>query len=94
MAIDILFIPAMSAEAEQVFLGAQQTISWLQCRLGATVVKQTKCLKSWIHKVVKSGGFASAEVAAKVLNIKEGVSNMGSNNTSNSQVLDEEDCHN
>jgi len=35
----------------------------------------------------------SAEVAAKVLNIKEGVSNTGSNNVGNSQVLDEEDWH-
>ena len=36
----------------------------------------------------------SVEVAAKVLNIKRGVNNMGSNNIGNSQVLDKEDCHN
>jgi hypothetical protein len=34
-----------------------------------------------------------AEVAAKVLNIEGGVGNTGSNNISNSQVLDEEDLH-
>ena len=36
----------------------------------------------------------SAEVVAKVLNIKGGVSNMGSNNIGNSQVLNKEDWHN
>ena len=33
----------------------------------------------------------SVEVAAKVLNIKGGVGNTGSNNIGNSQVLDKED---
>jgi len=57
------------------------------------VVEQTEYLKSWVREVVKSGGFVSAEVAAKVLNIEEGVGNTGSNNIGNSQVLDEEDWH-
>jgi len=35
----------------------------------------------------------SAEVAAKVLNIKGGVSNTGSNNIGNSQLLNKEDRH-
>jgi len=52
-----------------------------------------ECLKSWVCKVIKSGGFVSAEVAAEVLNIEGGVGNTGSNNIGNSQVLDEEDCH-
>ena len=34
-----------------------------------------------------------AEVVAEVLNIKGGVSNIGSNNIGNSQVLNEEDCY-
>jgi len=93
MAINILSIPAMSAEAERVFSGARRTISWSRCRLGATVVEQTECLKSWVREVVKSGGFVSAEVAAEVLNIEGGVGNTGSNNIGNSQVLDEEDWH-
>ena len=74
-------------------MGAWQIISWSQCRLGATVVEQMECLKSWVCKVIKSGGFVSAEVAAEVLNIEGGVGNTGSNNIGNSQVLDEEDCH-
>jgi len=36
----------------------------------------------------------SAEVAAKVLNIKGGVGNTGSNNIGNGQVLDKENWHN
>ena len=94
MAINILSILAMSAEAKRVFLCARQTILWSRCRLGATVVEQTECLKSWVREVVKSGGFVSAEVAAEVLNIEGGVDNTGSNNIGNSQVLDEEDWHN
>jgi hypothetical protein len=38
LALDILSIPPMSAEAERVFLGAQRTISWDRARLGATIV--------------------------------------------------------
>jgi hAT family C-terminal dimerisation region len=90
MAIDILSIPAMSAEAERVFSGARRTISWTRCRLGATVVEQTECLKSWIREVVKSGGFASEEVAAEVLNIEGELDNRQDNNIGNNQVVDEE----
>jgi len=50
-------------------------------------------LKSWVRKVVKFSGFVSAEVAAKILNIKRGVGNTGSNNIGNSQLLNEEDGH-
>ena len=57
------------------------------------VVEQTECLKSWVREVVKFGGFMLAEVAAKVLNIKGGVGNTGSNNIGNSQLLNEEDRH-
>jgi len=52
-----------------------------------------ECLKSWVREVIKSGGFMSVEVAAKVLNIKEEVGNTGSNNIGNSRVLNEEDWH-
>ena len=90
MAIDILSIPAMSAEAERVFSGARRTISWTRCRLGATVVEQMECLKSWIREVVKSGGFASEEVAAEVLNIEGELDNRQDNNIGNNQVVDEE----
>ena len=90
MAIDILSIPAMSAEAERVFSGARRTISWTRCRLGATVIEQTECLKSWIREIVKSGGFASEEVAAEVLNIEGELDNQQDNNIGNNQVVDEE----
>ncbi|TKA54703.1 hypothetical protein B0A49_13065 [Cryomyces minteri] len=49
MAIDILSIPAMSAEAERIFSGARRTISWERARLGAANVERTECLKSWIR---------------------------------------------
>lgn len=71
MAIDILSIPAMSAESERVFSGTRRTISWERMSLGAKVVEQTECLKSWIRQVVKMGGFASVDVAAEVLSIEE-----------------------
>lgn len=91
MAIDILSIPAMSAEAERVFSGARRTISWTRCRLGATVVEQTECLKSWIREVIKSGGFASEEVAAEVINIEgESLGNPQDDDIGNNQVVDEE----
>jgi hypothetical protein len=83
MAIDILSILAISAEAERVFSGARRTISWTRCRLRATVVEQTECLKSWIREVIKSGGFISEEVAAKVLNIKGELDNRQDNISNN-----------
>jgi hypothetical protein len=49
MAIDILSIPPMSAEAERIFSGARRTISWSRFRLGIKVVEQTECLKSWLR---------------------------------------------
>jgi len=43
-----------------------------------------ECLKSWVREVIKSSGFVSVEVVVKVLNIKGGVGNTGSNNIGNS----------
>ena len=48
MAIDILSIPAMSAEPERVFSGARRTTSWDRCRLGSQTIERGECLKSWI----------------------------------------------
>ena len=39
-AIDILSIPAMSAEPERVFSGCRRTISWQRMRLGVKVVEE------------------------------------------------------
>ena len=48
------------------------------------VVEQTECLKSWIWEVIKSKGFTSKKVAAKVLNIKGNpLGNPRDNNISN-----------
>jgi hypothetical protein len=49
MAIDILSIPAMSAEPERVFSGARRTISWDRAQLGAESVEKLECLKHWEH---------------------------------------------
>ena len=48
MAIDILSIPAMSAEPERVFSAARRTISWQRMRLGVKIIEAEECLKSWI----------------------------------------------
>lgn len=50
MAIDILSIPAMSAEPERVFSGARRTISWDRCQLGSRTVEKSECMKSWVKK--------------------------------------------
>jgi len=49
MAIDILSIPAMSAEPERVFSGARRTISWERMQLGRDNIEKIECLKSWIR---------------------------------------------
>lgn len=48
MAIDILSIPAMSAEAERIFSGARRTISWTRARLSSKAIESSECLKSWL----------------------------------------------
>ena len=73
MAIDILSIPAMLAEAERVFSGTRRTISWERLRLRATVVEQSKCLKSWLRQIVKSGGFATVDVAVEAINLEKSI---------------------
>ena len=49
MAIDILSIPAMSAEPERVFSGARRIISWERMQLGRDNIEKIECLKSWIR---------------------------------------------
>ncbi|KAG7403201.1 hypothetical protein Forpe1208_v016468 [Fusarium oxysporum f. sp. rapae] len=48
MAIDILSMPAMSADPERTFSGARRTISWDRMLLGASTIEKGECLKSWI----------------------------------------------
>jgi hypothetical protein len=45
MATDILSIPAMSTEGEQIFLGAWRQIPWSIASLGANTVEKMECLK-------------------------------------------------
>ena len=55
MAINILSIPAMSADPERVFSGAHRTISWERMQLGASTIEKGECLKSWIRSGVTGG---------------------------------------
>jgi hypothetical protein len=55
MAIDILSIPAMSAEPERVFSGARRTISWDRSQLGANTIMKMECLKSWYRSHITKG---------------------------------------
>jgi hypothetical protein len=43
-------IPAMSAEAERVFLSARRQIPWCRANLAAKTIKQMECLKHWQRK--------------------------------------------
>lgn len=47
MAVDVLSISPMSAEAERVFSGARRTISWERAALGSDSIERGECLKSW-----------------------------------------------
>ena len=49
MAIDILSIPAMSAEPERLFSGAKLTVTDRRNRLGSDVMEALECLKSWLR---------------------------------------------
>lgn len=48
MAIDILSIPAMSAEPERLFSGALLTVTDRRNNLEAETIEATECLKSWM----------------------------------------------
>ena len=50
MALDILSIPAMSAEPERLFSSAKITISDRRASLGIQSIEAIECLKSWLKK--------------------------------------------
>jgi hAT family C-terminal dimerisation region len=56
MAIDILSIPLMSAEAERIFSGVRRIILWDRISLGSTNIERTECLKSWLLSNLTAGG--------------------------------------
>ena len=47
MALDLLSIPAMSAEPERLFSGAGITVTERRNRLNSESIKALECLKSW-----------------------------------------------
>jgi hypothetical protein len=47
MAINILLIPAISAELERVFLRIRRTVSWERAQIEAKNLKKVECLKHW-----------------------------------------------
>ncbi|KAF1732502.1 putative AC transposase [Beauveria bassiana] len=50
MALDVLSIPAMSAEPERLFSGTKITMTDRRSRLGIESIEATECLKSWLGK--------------------------------------------
>jgi hypothetical protein len=48
MALDILSIPAISAEPERVFSRLKITISDRRCRFGIELIEALECFKSWM----------------------------------------------
>jgi len=51
MALDVLLIPAMSADPERLFSGAKITISDRRSRLGIATIEALEGLKSWLGLV-------------------------------------------
>jgi hypothetical protein len=49
IALDILSIPAMSADPERLFSGAKITVSDRRNRLGIHTIEALECLKSWLE---------------------------------------------
>jgi len=47
MALDILSIPAMSADPKRAFSGAKVTITDRRNKLGMQMIEWLECLKSW-----------------------------------------------
>ena len=48
MALDILSIPAMSADPQRLFSGAKISVSDRRNRLGIYTIEALECLKSWL----------------------------------------------
>ena len=75
-------------EAERVF----RTISWERSRLRARVVEQSECLKSWLRQIIKSGDFATVDIAVEVINLEESNKTMsgdaGSNAVGNKEAYE------
>jgi hypothetical protein len=60
MALDLLSIPAMSAEVERLFSSCKITITDWCNQIGIDSVEAIECLKSWMRK--NSINFVDSEV--------------------------------
>jgi len=70
MAIDILSILSILAEAERVFLGARQTVLWDRMSLGSTNIERMECLKSWLlSNITARGGLVATGVIEDAFNV-------------------------
>jgi hypothetical protein len=68
MALDVLSIPAMSAEPERLFSSAKISITDRRNRLGIESMEAIECFKSWFSKVsVQTGAIALVSVVDVVL---------------------------
>ena len=68
MAINILFILSISAEAKQVFLGGHWIIIWDRIKLGSINIEYTEYLKSWLRSHITAGGrLVATDTVAEVL---------------------------
>jgi hypothetical protein len=55
MALDLLLIPAISADLERLFSGLKLTIKDRRSKLGILVVQALECIKSWMGLVETKG---------------------------------------
>ena len=68
MAINILSILSILAEAERIFLGGRRTIIWDRMQLGSRNIKRTECLKSWLRSNITAGSrLVATDVVDKAL---------------------------
>jgi hAT family C-terminal dimerisation region len=68
MALDILSIPAMSAELKRLFSSAKVTITDCRNRLSIESIEAIECLKSWLSKG-KIVAFADDTIDIKPLDV-------------------------
>ncbi len=47
LAMDVLSMPAMSAEPERIFSGGRRTMSWDRAKLSIDLLEKLECQKSW-----------------------------------------------
>jgi len=72
LALDILSIPAMSADPEHLFSSAKLLISYLRNKLGMDIIEAFECLKSWYKIKGWEGEFKYLEevIGAEVENME------------------------